>query len=747
MTSPILPEEQPPSGGGPISGGGTTPGQGGSGTPPVMTPGMPIPENPIEQPVITPVTPIGGTPTYDYNQMNQPTYPGWSGNKDAEGNYLDAEGNIIQPVESNVNVQSLMGAQAINPLMAPQSVYQPTKQTVGIGEEMDIHYGGFKADDPTENLQRQTAGTAKVADATKTDANVVTADQATAATMDAAQGAVSDTIQAQTGTASQGTAATGDLSKIDTNKITGYLEGISGPQGDFKYDELRDKIIIQPADGTYSEYSREDFFKNFPEGTFDKPTQIVDPMTGRVVTKEELATAATADKDFLKDYDAATTGYKSDMQAATMEVTEDMTVQGQLENIGKQFDDGKVPGWAAGIIRSANQQMAARGLSASSMAGAAVTQAALEAAVPIATRDAATYFETAKAVMNNQQQANLTNTQNNLQIEMANLSNKQQVGLAKMQVEASLTGQELSNQQQVNILNANKFSEAANMTFTQEQNRVFANSKMIETMNLQNLSNEQAMALANAATVANMDMANLSNQQQAEIQNAQNFLAMDMANLTNAQQAKTINQAAQQQAMLSNQAANNAAAQFNATSENQTDQFFASLQNNINTTNAASQNASNQFNAGQFNAMEQFQKNLSAQTEQFNVQNAMVIAQSNVQWRRNVNTANTAAQNAANQINAQNYFNLSNSALSNIWQEYRDEASFVYQSSQNNLDRAFNYSMAVLEAETTSGMFDKEMAHKNASGLGSFLTTLIAAITSPAAETGDNTDDDTTGDT
>ena len=71
-------------------------------------------------------------------------------------------------------------------------------------------------------------------------------------------------------------------------------------------------------------------------------------------------------------------------------------------------------------------------------------------------------------------------------------------------------------------------------------------------------------------------------------------------------------------------------------------------------------------------------------------------------WRRNVNTANTAAQNAANQINAQNYFNLSNSALV-IFGRYRDEASFVYQSSQNNLDRAFNYSMAVLEAETTSG--------------------------------------------
>ena len=130
----------------------------------------------------------------------------------------------------------------------------------------------------------------------------------------------------------------------------------------------------------------------------------------------------------------------------------------------------------AGIIRSANQQMAARGLS-SSMAGAAVTQAAPEAAT-IATV-MRLLLDTAKAIMNNQQQANLTNTQNNLQIEMANLSNKQQVSLAKMQVEASLTGQEL-NQQQVNILNANKFSEAASMTFTQEQNGVFIILKQLK---------------------------------------------------------------------------------------------------------------------------------------------------------------------------------------------------------------------------------------------------------------------------
>ena len=138
--------------------------------------------------------------------------------------------------------------------------------------------------------------------------------------------------------------------------------------------------------------------------------------------------------------------------------------------------------------------------------------------------------------------------------------------------------------------------------------------------------------------------------------------------------------------------------------------------------------------------MNQFKLQQKSDIEKFNANNALVIAQSNAQWRRNVNTANTAAQNAANQINAQNYFNLSNSALSNIWQEYRDEAAFVYQSSQNNLDRAFNYSMAVLEAETTQDMFDKKVANNNAKSIGSFLVSLIHAINAPTTTKKDEGD-------
>ena len=74
-------------------------------------------------------------------------------------------------------------------------------------------------------------------------------------------------------------------------------------------------------------------------------------------------------------------------------VPKEATVQGQLENLMAQFADGKVPVYAAGAIRNANAVMAQRGLSASSMAGAAVMQAAMESSLPIAAQDAQVFRE------------------------------------------------------------------------------------------------------------------------------------------------------------------------------------------------------------------------------------------------------------------------------------------------------------------------------------------------------------------
>ena len=61
----------------------------------------------------------------------------------------------------------------------------------------------------------------------------------------------------------------------------------------------------------------------------------------------------------------------------------------------EDFEGGETPAWAAGAMRGAAATMAARGLSASSLAGMAIVQAAMESALPIAQMDASNKQEVA----------------------------------------------------------------------------------------------------------------------------------------------------------------------------------------------------------------------------------------------------------------------------------------------------------------------------------------------------------------
>jgi hypothetical protein len=127
----------------------------------------------------------------------------------------------------------------------------------------------------------------------------------------------------------------------------------------------------------------------------------------------------------------------------------------------------------------------------------------------------------------------------------------------------------------------------------------------------------------------------------------------------------------------------------------------------------AAQNAQNEIGVSEANAqreatINQFNAQLQDQRDRFNVENQRLIDQSNVTWRRNVNTANTASINAAVQTDAQNLLNISNFALSALWQQWRDEASWVNSASENAKDRAHNVAMAALERETELALLDEE---------------------------------------
>jgi len=237
------------------------------------------------------------------------------------------------------------------------------------------------------------------------------------------------------------------------------------------------------------------------------------------------------------------------------------------------------------------------------------------------------------------------------------------------------------------------------------------------------------IAAQDAATYKEMIFQNLNNRQQSAVLNAQSYLQMDMANLNNNQQASLQNLQARQATLFSDQAANNAALQFNATSTNQVDQFYKNLSTSVATQNAQRTDAMNQFSNSEANkisaqnannatavsqanaqteaSINQFNSQMSDQRERFNVQNQQVIDQSNANWRRQINTANTAALNAANQTNAQNLLNISNFAMSSLWQQWRDEATWTNEASQNALNRAHNMAIAALERSTAFELADQ----------------------------------------
>ena len=289
---------------------------------------------------------------------------------------------------------------------------------------------------------------------------------------------------------------------------------------------------------------------------------------------------------------------------------------------------------------------------------------------------------------------------------------------------------------------------AAEATRAAMQNRgMGASSMMAEALAEGIMKSAIPIATADAATYRQMIFQNLNNRQQAAVTNANNYFQMDMANLSNTQQTSLANLTTRQAFLLSDQAASNAAAQFNATSTNQVNQFYDNLITQMNQQNAQRVDSMGQFGLAESNkiaalnanntvavnkanvdrtaAVNQFNTTLDNERQKFNSDNQRTIDQSNVTWRRAINTANTTATNATNQLNAQNMLELSNYAISNLWQQWRDEAAWVNNASETASNRAHNAAIAALERTTELDVKDADQKTKMYEMLGKFGIQLI----------------------
>lgn len=397
--------------------------------------------------------------------------------------------------------------------------------------------------------------------------------------------------------------------------------------------------------------------------------QTVDAPNPLQVSQDQLVSGSTVDQGRVD---------------ATIAKNQAASVKTELDTLMQDFQGGNTPSWAAGAMRNASAAMAARGLSASSMAGMAIVQAGMEAALPIAQIDA---------------------------------SNKQEVALLNAEQRASFLGMEFDQEFQAKVKNAARISEIANINFTAEQQIALENARMAQTVDLANLDARQGKVLADAATLSQIDLTNLNNRQQANVQNAKSFLQMDLANLSNEQQMQVLRAQETAQAILSDGAAINASRQFNATSQNQTDQFFAGLGSQVQRFNAEQINAINRFNAGETNAIAQFNTAQTNARDQFNAQNHLVVAQANAAWAQAITTAANAAANQANRDAALVANNLTSTMYNNAIQRERDLLAWAWQSGESERDRITKILEAEIDAngesqsllETSAGNFVGEL--------------------------------------
>lgn len=354
---------------------------------------------------------------------------------------------------------------------------------------------------------------------------------------------------------------------------------------------------------------------------------------------QATAQQITDPKGVISDIPQGTVSDKAVIDPAQAELDQRATVKFQLGELFTSIKEGEeLPAWASPAVRKVSSIMQARGLGASSMASAAITQAIMESGIPIAAQD------------------------------------------------------------------ANKYA----------------------AIQLQNLNNRQQAALTNAATYAAMDKANLSARLQGAVTNAQTLLSVDTANLSAKQKNSELNYSALTQALFKDSAEENARREFNAKNDAQVQEFFAELGSQVETANANRQVATAQFNINEANAMNQFNSSMRDAREKFNANMAFAIDQSNVQWRRQINTAETALQNETNRINVQNQLNITQTALNQLWQKYRDVSSWNFTKGESNLQRQHEVGIMAMEFANSKEVYDKEQKDSIGLGVGNWLATWAA---------------------
>lgn len=676
--------------------------------------------------------------------------------------------NALQAAQTSFNTVGVpsTGEMASSALNNPSSLIPATQvERVATTTDQTVQEGTGQLGEAAP-VAVKTMGPVAVAEAPKaTEAKGVEASTISAQSKEAAdkeKAVVGKVSEGAIVTAEQGTLSEGSLAKADTFNPE-YLKLVTSGKLEVSPEEL---VIAQGQEEIA-------IATKIAEGTNIPPLVAVQG----VVSANELPEAAQIKEADMAQAEIISSGGKlrddavaiaAKMEAFTVdngtlaaamqgEITARDTVQGQLENLLKSFNDG-TPAWAAPALKAANGIMASRGLGRSSVAGAAILQAAMEAAVPIATADAKIFAEMnlqnldnrqkvslANALaqqgleltnLDNEQKARLQNSANAFTLQTTDLSNQQQTVVANAQIRAALQGTNLNNQQQTNLAISARYAEMADLNLNNQQQVALQNNLNQSNLNLQNLSNKQQAYVANAQIEAALQGKQIDARQDAAIRNSAR--AAEVATLTFTEEQKSLLHNSELMATIGSAELSaksavtlqNALTSANMDITNLNNRQAAATQNSkaflemdlTNTTNEqilasfkakaaqdallsdqAAVNAALQFNAKESNQTDQFFAGLAESISRFNAD------QANSREKFNVGEENAAEQFNATLKAQREQFNANNSlVIAQANAKWRQDISLANTAAQNEANMNDAKNATSLTASAMDALWQRE---------------------------------------
>ena len=262
-------------------------------------------------------------------------------------------------------------------------------------------------------------------------------------------------------------------------------------------------------------------------------------------------------------------GADPQVTAAVAALPQEALVSVQMENLLAGMEDGKTPAWARPAVAAIEQQMAQRGLSASTVGRDALFNAIIQSALPMAQSNAQALQQRAQQNLSNQQQANLASAQNTMTVRMQNLANRQTAASQTASMAQEIKVQQGSFSQQATITTAQQKQQAEMATFQAAQQKAQQESAQRQQAAIAELSTNAQMDLANLQALNAAGAENMSAEQQGRLTkyNAQIAKVMRQADLKQDMEKANLNSSLQMR--LANLSEMNAAAKDTMTAENQ----------------------------------------------------------------------------------------------------------------------------------------------------------------------------------